>query len=97
MLGNVPILKVASVKYLGHILSVNMTDDANISQQNKSLFAQGNSIIRKFHICTVDVKLKLFEAHCLSMYSLIVSMDAEPEPPEPTHFGQSRSHRNGLL
>ena len=33
-----------------------------------------------------------------SMRSLI-SRDAEPEPPEPTHFGRSRSRsrRNGLL
>ena len=69
MLGNVPIAKVESVKYLGHILSEEMSDDADISRQNKSLYAQGNTIIRKFHMCTVDVKLKLFEAHCSSMYS----------------------------
>ena len=69
MLDNVPIAKVESVKYLGHILSEETSDDADISRQNKSLYAQGNTIIRKFHMCTVDVKLKLFEAHCSSMYS----------------------------
>ena len=27
----------------------------------------------------------------------LLARDAEPEPPEPTHFGRSRSRRNGLL
>ena len=69
MLGSTPIDKVESVKYLGHILTSDMSDDFDISRQNKSLYARGNMLIRKFHMCTIDVKLKLFETHCSSMYS----------------------------
>ena len=38
--------------------------------------------------------------YCINYQTSIVSgRDAEPEPPEPTHFGRSRSRsrRNGLL
>ena len=66
--GGVPITKVDRVKYLGHIITEDLYDDADIENQNRVLFRQGNSILRKFHMCSVDVKLKLFQAHCTPMY-----------------------------
>ena len=54
-LGSVPIENANKVKYLGHIITADMTDDADIARQNKSLYAQGNTLIRKFHMCTIDI------------------------------------------
>ena len=38
-----------------------------------------------------------FESGKFTLKITFESRDAEPEPPEPTHFGRSRSRRNGLL
>ena len=67
-IGGVPIAKVSVVKYLGHFITDDLTDDKDIARQNRVLFCQGNMILRKFHMCTVEVKLALFRAHCTSMY-----------------------------
>ncbi len=50
MLGNDKLCEVESVKYLGHIISNSMLDDNDISRQCRQLYAQGNMIIRKFHV-----------------------------------------------
>ena len=60
---------VDSIKYLGHIISNDLRDDADISRQCRRLYAQGNMLKRKFFMCTPDVKLSLFRAYCTSMYT----------------------------
>ena len=55
--------------YLGHILCDTLSDDLDILRQRKKLFAQGNSIMRKFYMCTQDVKLTLFRSYCSSLYT----------------------------
>ena len=67
-MGGVPIVKVEQVKYLGHYIAEDLTEDADIARQNRVLCCQGNMVLRKFHMCSVDVKLALFRAHCISMY-----------------------------
>ena len=67
-MGGVPIVKVEQVKYLGHYITEDLTDDADIARQNRVLCCQDNMVLRKFHMCSVDVKLALFRAHCTSMY-----------------------------
>ena len=62
--GSVVINKVSKVKYLGHIVTADMTDDLDIVRQNKCSYVQRNMIIRKFYMCAPDEKLKLFETHC---------------------------------
>ena len=64
---SVPI--VESFKYLGHILSCKGTDDLDIERQRKQMFAQGNSILRKFHMCSVEVKVMLFRSYCTPLYT----------------------------
>ena len=44
--------------YLGHILCNNLADDLDILKQRRKLFAQGNSIMRKFFMCTIPVKFR---------------------------------------
>ena len=56
-------------KYLGHILSSNMKDDKDIERQRKKIFIQGNTLIRKFYMCSIDIKLELFRSYCSSMYT----------------------------
>jgi exonuclease III len=58
-----------SIKYLGHYLSSDLTDTKDIKRQCAKLYVQGNTIIRKFYMCTVDVKLTLFRCFCMPMYT----------------------------
>ena len=61
---------VDTFKYLGHFISKNLSDKEDIERQRKKLYAQGNSLIRKFHMCTLETKLLLFNTYCSSMYSV---------------------------
>ena len=60
--------EVNDFKYLGYIISNDLSDDKDIERQRKKLYIQGNLILRKFHMCTIDVKIKLFTAFCTPMY-----------------------------
>lgn len=60
---------VSCYKYLGHYLSDDRADDSDIKRQLRQLYIRANTIIRKFHMCTVEVKLKLFESYCSPMYT----------------------------
>ena len=55
---------------MGHFISENLSDIEDIERQRKKLYAQGNSLIRKFHMCTLDTKLVLFNTYCSSMYTV---------------------------
>ena len=68
-LNNEVIPVVSSFKYLGHILSGNGSDDQDIGRQRKKIYAQGNSILRKFYMCSVEVKVMLFKTYCTSLYT----------------------------
>ena len=61
---------VDKFKYLEHFISENHSDKEDIERQRKKLYAQGNSLIRKFHMCTLDTKLVLFNTYCSSMYTV---------------------------
>ena len=54
--------------YLGHIICNTLADNLDIMKQRRKLYAQGNSIIRKFSMCTLQVKLTLFQSYCTPMY-----------------------------
>ena len=60
---------VASYKYLGHYITVDLSDDDDINRQRRTLFVQGNIILRKFNMCSVGVKLTLFRTYCSPMYT----------------------------
>ena len=69
VLNNECISVVEDYCYLGHIIDNELNDEKDILRQRKKLYQQGNSIIRKFSICSIDVKLVLFKAYCTSMYT----------------------------
>ena len=60
--------EVKEVKYLGHIITDNGKDDKDILSACGKLYAQGNSLLRKFHMCTEKVKIKLFVTYCSQFY-----------------------------
>ena len=64
-----PLNRVSNVKYLGHILKDDLFDDLDIQRQCRVLYAQGNVLLRKFHMCSYPVKVKLFKTYCTSMYT----------------------------
>ena len=63
-------LNVISVaKYLGHFMSDDLSDDTDIRRQCRKLYAQGNTLARKFHRCSPDVKATLFRTYCTALYT----------------------------
>jgi hypothetical protein len=67
-LGGEPIEYVNSVKYLGVLLSSGSADTDDMKRQIRSLYARGNMLIRKFNMCSEDVKLHLFKTYCTGFY-----------------------------
>ena len=60
---------VLFVKYLGHVISADMKDDLDIMRQCRQLYAQGNALARRFHMCSDNVKVTLFRSYCSSLYN----------------------------
>jgi len=56
-------------KYLGVFISDNLRDDNDINRELRAIYARGNVLIKKFIMCTDDVKVKLFKSYCNSFYS----------------------------
>ena len=42
---------VATYKYLGNYISDDLSDDDDINRQRRTLYVQGNIILRKFSMC----------------------------------------------
>ena len=59
----------ACVKYLGHFICSDLTDDTDILRQSRCLSIQGNVLLRKFHMCSIGVRLVLFGSFCSPMYT----------------------------
>ena len=59
--------RVSKCKYLAHIITEDLSDHENISRQYKRIYAQGNALIQKFHMCTESVKYTLFKSYYTSL------------------------------
>ena len=59
----------ACVTYLGHFICSDLTDDTDILRQRRCLSIQGNVLLRKFHMCSIGVRLALFRSFCSPMYT----------------------------
>ena len=60
------------VRYLGHIISDDMSDDGDIRRQIRALYARGNMLKRHFYNCSLDVKTIIFRAYGTSMYTAVI-------------------------
>ncbi len=58
-----------TVKYLGHFINNEMSDDDDMYRQRRKLYAQANMLVRKFYMCSDEVKINLFRAYCTSFYT----------------------------
>ena len=56
--------EVTEVKYLGHVIRNDLSDDDDILRATRQLYCQGNVLLRSFHMCTMDVKPRLFRTYC---------------------------------
>lgn len=61
---------VHKCKYLGHFISVDEADNADILYQRGLMFARTNYLMRKFSKCSSSVKVCLFKAYCLNVYGM---------------------------
>ena len=59
---------VKEFTYLGRILSDDLSDDADIMNQNRKLCARGNMVARNFKSCSIDIKRLLFLTYCSTIY-----------------------------
>ena len=59
----------SKTKYLGHIITDQLSDDDDMYRQRRMLNAKANMLSRKFHWCSDDVKICLFRSYCTPLYT----------------------------
>ena len=67
-LGNNKLDYVETFTYLSHVIASNGSDNDDINKEMRKLCVQGNTLIRKFKFCNLDVKVNLFRSYCHSFY-----------------------------
>ena len=55
-------------KYLGYSLQNNLCNKNDIIRERNQFYRQFNSILRKFHFASIEVKLKLINTYCFQFY-----------------------------
>ena len=67
------IQEVDNVKYLGHFISNTLRVDKDILRQCRQLYARGNTLLRKFSMCSTEVRLTLLKT-CIHVYMYTAQM-----------------------
>ncbi len=57
-------------KYLGYIVTDDLSDNIDINRQLWSLYSRSNMLLRTFGSCLPNVKQHLFMTYCGSMYTI---------------------------
>lgn len=60
---------VHKFKYLGHIIRDDLSDEADLERQRRSIACRSNMLARRFSYCSNQVKVTLFTAYCQSFYT----------------------------
>jgi len=63
-IGGISLQYVSQFKYLGHVISDNFTDDADVKREISNMFMKTNILIRKYFRRSVLVKTALFKSFC---------------------------------
>ena len=58
MLGEAPLNDTDSYKYMGHIITDNLYDEADLDDKERGLYRRCNALLRTFHFCSDEVKTK---------------------------------------
>jgi len=67
-LGDECLQYVSSFKYLGHVILNNLTDASDIQREICKMFVRTNKLVRRFSMCSFDVKVMLFRSYCICLY-----------------------------
>ena len=59
---------VVMFKYLGHLLSSDLSDDADVKREIRNIYVCANTLRRSFGRCSQRVKAILYRAFCLCLY-----------------------------
>ena len=59
---------VHEFKYLGVLLTDDLSDDAEIKKRTRGVNATGNKIIDNFRKCTDSCKVAMFRTYCYAIY-----------------------------
>ncbi|KAL0860188.1 hypothetical protein ABMA27_010495 [Loxostege sticticalis] len=65
----VPLSRVSQFKYLGHIVTEDLSDNCDIERERRALAVRCNMVARRFARCTREVKITLFKAYCQTFYT----------------------------
>ena len=68
MLGDTVLNVTQTYRYLGHIITNNLSDEADMEDKMRGLYARSNMLRRKFYFCSDQVKNKIFYAYCNNIY-----------------------------
>ena len=68
MLDEAPLAVTNSYKYLGHIITDNLSGEADLEDKERGLYRICNALLRTFHFCSEEVKNKLFTCYCSNVY-----------------------------
>ncbi|XP_047543324.1 uncharacterized protein LOC125075658 [Vanessa atalanta] len=69
MLNGTALQRVSQFKYLGHILTSDLKDNADIERERRALSVRANMLACKFTRCSESVKGTLFRAYCMNFYT----------------------------
>jgi exonuclease III len=59
---------VQTCTYLGHIIQADRKDNSDIRRQYRALCVRSNMLLRRFAICSNEVKALLFTSYCNNLY-----------------------------
>ena len=59
---------VTKLKYLGYIITRNLSDDDDIQREISNLFVRINVLHSTFNKCSMAVKCVLFRSYCICLY-----------------------------
>ena len=68
MLGDTVLSVTQTYMYLGHIITNNLSEEADMEDKMRGLYARSNMLRRKFYFCSDQVKNKVFSAYCNNIY-----------------------------
>ncbi|XP_063536807.1 uncharacterized protein LOC134746367, partial [Cydia strobilella] len=68
-LNGIALTRVTRFKYLGHVVTDDLKDDADMERERRALCVRANMLARRFARCSKAVKITLFKAYCSSFYT----------------------------
>ena len=69
-LGNSTVQFAHKFRYLGHMVTQNQKDDADIEREIRNMFIRTNVLLRRSGKCSQEVKLLLFKSFCMGFYDI---------------------------